>query len=148
MTPALQSRLRTLRAIRHKAGELLDDATYRSILQRCAGVDSSTQIRSIAKAEAVLDEFRRLGIGSPPARPQLTPMQKKMWSLWQQLADRGVVHNRKMAGLQAFVQRQTGVEAKAGLSWMTWPQEHGVVESLKRWLARGEMPSTEEKGDA
>ena len=145
MTPALANRLRTLRAIRHKAGEQLDDAAYRAILQRCAGVDSSTKIRSVAKAEAVLDEFRRLGIGAPPARPPLTPMQKKMWALWQQLADAGRVDNRKMAGLLGFVKRQTGVEV---LAWLTWPQEYQVVESLKRWLSRGETPSTEGKADA
>lgn len=144
----LQSRLRTLRGIRHKAGEQLDDVSYREILQRCAGVTSSTQIRSVAKADAVLHEFRRLGIGTPPPRPNLTAMQKKMWSLWQQLADAGLVKNRKMAGLLAFVQRQTGVEAKAGLSWMTWAQEHAVVESLKRWLARRESPFAEENPNA
>lgn len=142
MTPALANRLRTLRAIRHKAGELLDDAAYRAILQRCAGVDSSTKIRSLAKADAVLDEFRRLGIGAPPARPQLTPMQKKMWALWQQLADAGRVNNRTMAGLLGFVKRQTGVEV---LSWLTWPQESRIIESLKRWLYRDETPSTEGK---
>lgn len=134
MTPILASRLRQLRAIRHKAGEQLDDASYRDILQRCAGVGSSTQIRSVAKAEAVLDEFRRLGIGTPPPRKPLTPQQKKIWSLWQQLADKGLVRDRRMAGLMAWVKRQTGVDA---LSFMTWPQEHQVTESLKRWLARG-----------
>jgi hypothetical protein len=148
MNAALQSRLRTLRAIRHKAGEALDDVSYRDILQRCAGVGSSTQIRSVATAEAVIDEFRRLGIGAPPPRPRLTPMQKKMWALWQQLADRGLVKNRRMSGLQAFIQRQTGVEAKGGLAWMNWPQEQSVVESLKRWLARGENPFAEDKSDA
>lgn len=134
MTPVLASRLRQLRAIRHKAGEQLDDDSYRDILQRCAGVSSSTQIRSVAKAEAVIDEFRRLGIGTPPPRKPLTPQQKKIWSLWQQLADKGLVRDRRMAGLMAWVKRQTGVDA---LSFMTWPQEHQVTESLKRWLARG-----------
>jgi hypothetical protein len=147
MTPALLSRLRSIRAIRHKAGERLDEVSYRAILQRCAGVSSSTQIRSLAKADAVLDEFRRLGIGAPPARPQLTPMQKKMWSLWQQLADAGLVQNRKMAGLLAYIERQTGIEAKGSLAWMTWPQEHQVVESLKRWLARAK-PVSPESDDA
>lgn len=135
MTPALQFRLRQLRAIRHKAGERLDDVAYRDILQRCAGVASSTQIRSLAKADAVIDEFRRLGIGAPPPRPRLSPMQRKMWALWQQLADAGLVKNRKMAGLVAYAHRQTGVDA---LSFLTWAQEHTVVESLKSWLARGE----------
>lgn len=144
MTPALAARLRVLRAIRHKAGEQLDDAAYRAILQRCAGVASSTQIKSLAKADAVLDEFRRLGIGSP-ARPKLAPMQKKMWSLWQQLADAGMVNNRHMSGLLGFVRRQTGVDA---LEWLTWPQEHQIVEALKSWLLRRATPSTDGKADA
>lgn len=134
MTPVLQSRLRILRAIRHKAGEALDDVAYRRILQRCAGVDSSTKIRSLAKADAVLDEFRRLGIGTPPPRQTLSPQQRKMWSLWQQLADARLVKNRKMPALAAWVKRQTGVDA---LGWLPPAQEHATIERLKRWLARG-----------
>lgn len=133
MTPVLQSRLRQIRAIRHTAATL-DDGAYREILMRCAGVTSSTQIRSVAKAEAVLDEFRRLGIGTPPPHKALTPQQNKIWSLWQSLADKGLVRDRSMLGLLAWIKRQTGVDA---LSFMTWPQEHQVTESLKRWLARG-----------
>ena len=130
---ALQARLRQLRAIRHKSGAQLDDAAYRAILQRCAGVASSTQIRSLAKAQAVLDEFRRLGIGAPPPRKPLSPQQKKIWALWQQLADAGLVRNRRMSGLLGFVKRQTGVDA---LDFLTWPQEHMVTEALKDWLLR------------
>lgn len=139
MNDALQSRLRMLRAIRHKAAGQLDDEAYRAILQRCAGVDTSTKIRSLAKADAVIAEFHRLGIGQPAGRKPLTAMQKKMWSLWQQLADKGLVDNRKMPGLVAWVARQTGVEQ---LTWLTWPQERQCVEALKRWLARGEEEKT------
>ena len=144
MSPTLQSKLRQLRAIRHKAGEQLDDAAYRAILQRCAGVSSSTAIKSIAKADAVLAEFARLGLGEQAKRPALTPMQKKMWSLWQQLADAGKVKDRKMAGLLAYIERQTGVDAKGSLAWMSWPQEQAVVESLKKWLARKEPSESQD----
>ena len=137
MTPALAHRLRILRAIRHKAGERLDEVEYRAILQRCAGVASSTQIRSLAEADAVLDEFRRLGIGTPPPRNPLSRQQKLMWSLWQQLADAGLVRDRRMSGLLAWVRRQTGIEA---LSWLSGAQESQVIESLKRWKARPEAP--------
>lgn len=135
---ALQSRLRILRAIRHKAGEALDDADYRAILQRCAGVTSSTQIRSLTKADAVLDEFRRLGIGSPPARRRLSASGKKVWSLWQQLADAGLVRDRRMSALMAWVRRQAHVDA---LEFLTAAQEHAVIEALKAWLERKEEPS-------
>lgn len=135
---ALQSRLRIIRAIRHKAGEALDDADYRAILQRCAGVTSSTQIRSLFKADAVLDEFRRLGIGSPPARRPLSASGKKVWSLWQQLADGGLVRDRRMSALMAWVKRQAHVDA---LEFLTAAQEHAVIEALKAWLERKEEPS-------
>ena len=140
MTPVLATRLRTLRAIRHKAGEQLDDAAYRALLQRTAGVSSSTQIRSVAKANAVLEEFRRLGIGTTGARPKLSATHKLMWSLWQQLADAGRVNNRTMAGLLAWVKRQTNVDA---LNWLTGAQEHLVIEGLKSWLTRGTEPKVE-----
>lgn len=145
MTPALQSLLHQIRAIRHTAGEQLDDGAYREILKRAANVSSSTEIRSVGAAKAVLAEFARLGIGRKAGRVELTPMQKKMWALWQKLADAGLVNNRTMAGLLGYVKRQTGVDA---LRFMTWPQEHQIVESLKKWLERGETPSTEEKHHA
>jgi hypothetical protein len=135
VNPTLQTLLRQIRAIRHTSAEQLDDDAYRAILQRCAGVTSSTEIRAIGKAKAVLAEFDRLGIGHQSGRPALTAMQKKMWSLWQQLADAGLITDRKMPALLAWVTRQTGVEQ---LRWLTWPQEHKCVEALKRWLIRKE----------
>lgn len=125
-----------IRARRHKAKDMLSDEAYRQILQRLAGVASSTQIRAIAKARAVLGEFDRLQI-APPAgkRQQLTPMQKKLWSCWQQLADAGLINERSMQGLQGWIKAQYHVDH---IQFMTWPQEHNAIERLKRWLARGE----------
>lgn len=138
MNPVLQTLLRQIRAIRHTAGDQLDEAAYREILSRCAGVSSSTEIRTTGKAKTILAEFERLGIGRQSGRPALTAMQRKMWSFWQQLADAGLVTDRKMPGLLSWVKRQTGVEQ---LRWLTWPQEHQCVESLKRWLLRKEEPN-------
>jgi len=138
----LKRLLTQIRARRHKAAGTLDDDSYRAILQRTAGVASSTEIRAIGKAKAVLAEFDRLHIGQPAGRQPLPAMQRKMWSLWQQLADAGLVDNRKMPGLLAWVRRQTGVDQ---LAWLTWPQERACVESLKRWLSRG---GPESAGDA
>jgi len=137
VTTDLASRLRQIRAIRHTAGAQLDDADYRALLQRCAGVASSTQITSLARANAVLAEFRRLGIGNTAPRKALSPQQKKIWSLWQQLADAGLVRDRSMRGLVAWVKRQTGVDA---LDFMAWAQEYQVTEALKRWLLRRAAP--------
>lgn len=143
MTPTLQTLLRQIRAIRHTAGEQLADDDYRAILQRCAGVASSTEIRSIGEAKAVLAEFERLGIGRSLARPKLSALQRKMWSLWQQLADAGLVDNRKMPALMAWVKKQTGIDQ---LRWLTFAQENTCVESLKQWLARGIAPEDKHHG--
>lgn len=68
-----------------------------------------------------------------PSRKPLTPPQRKMWSLWQQLADAGKLQDRKMPALVAFAHRQTGVDR---LEWLSGAQELLVLEGLKAWLKR------------
>ena len=61
-----------------------------------------------------------------------------MWSLWMQLADCGLVHDRTMQALVAFAKRQTGVDR---LEWLNKPQGAAVIDSMKQWLrSRGEEP--------
>lgn len=72
---------------------------------------------------------------APHGRKPLARRPAKMWSLWMQLADAGLVQARTMAALCAFGQRQTSV---ARLEWMNAAQQDLVIESLKRWLERGE----------
>lgn len=128
--------LTQIRARRHKAKATLSDESYRQILQRAAGVASSTEIRAAGKAKAVLAEFDRLHI-APPAgqRRQLTAIQKKMWSCWQQLADAGLIVDRSMRGLRGWIKASYGV---SDLQFLTWAQEANAIERMKRWLARGE----------
>jgi len=99
-----------------KALGMADDA-FLAHLAKCGWVDG-----------------RKAAAGSSrPVRKALTAPQKKMWSLWQQLADDGLVNNRKMPALLAYVQRQTQVDR---LEWLKPAQEDLVIESLKRWLSR------------
>ena len=52
----------------------LDDATYRAALKRSAGVQSSTELNTLAKADAVLDELSKLGFQhKPKIRPGIRP---------------------------------------------------------------------------
>ena len=44
----------------------LDDATYRALLRRAAGVSSSAEITTFTKADAVLDELSRIGFQHKP----------------------------------------------------------------------------------
>lgn len=123
-----------------------DDAFYRQILwsvcraKSAAELDMAGRLRLIAHLRACGWQPAAKGAGGarPGSKPgsrsvakPLSPVQRKMWSLWQQLADAGLVANRRMPALAAFATRQTGV---ARLEWLTTRQEDLVVESLKRWL--------------
>lgn len=122
----------------------IDDDT-RHDLQRAITGRASLSEMNLQEVTQVLEHLNKRG---PAKRPALTPVQKKMWSLWQQLADAGLVEDRKMPALLAYISRQTGIEAQGALNWMNAAQEKSVVEALKRWLTRREMPSAEEKADA
>lgn len=115
----------------------LDDETYRAALRAHAGGKASSKACTVAELQAVIAHFHRAGFPKPGGgkRVALTPPQKKMWSLWQQLADQGRVANRSMKGLCAWVKSQTdnGVEA---LAFLSPAQERTLIESLKRWVDR------------
>lgn len=128
-----------------------DDGLYRDILWTVCRVKSSAEldftgrkvflehlracIKQLPSTSGAARVGRSLTLVKLAARVRtpLTPPQRKMWSLWQQLADAGLVQERKMPALRAFVQRQTQVDR---LEWLTPPQEQLVIESLRRWLAR------------
>ena len=115
-----------------------DDAFYRQILwsvcraQSSAELDMAGRLRLIAHLRACgwHGGGAAKGAARPVAKP-LTKPQRLMWSLWQQLADAGLVTGRRMPQLIAWVKRQTGVER---LEWLTLAQEDLVIASMKRWL--------------
>lgn len=124
-----------------KAALKWDDEMYRDVMFSVCRVKSSALLdftgrkRFLAHLRACV---QKVGGAAPVARPQvrrqaLKPVQRKMWALWMQLADAGVVEHRTMASLTAFAKRQTGVDQ---LGWLNGPQEDLVIESLKRWLKR------------
>lgn len=115
----------------------LDDDTYRMTLARFAAGKTSSKECSIAELQAVIEHFHESGWPRPggKARKPLSPRQKKMWALWQTLADQGKVRNRKMAGLLAWIAGQTENRVER-LEWLTPAQEHTLIESLKAWAER------------
>jgi hypothetical protein len=127
-----------------KARLCWDDGTYRDAMFAVCRVRSAAELDFTgrkrflehlrAQQAAIGLEPQRLvrSAGMKAVRAPLTPVQRKLWSLWQQLADAGLVHERTMAGLRAWVKRQTGVDR---LEWLNARQEDLVVESAKRWLA-------------
>lgn len=130
---------RLVRQVHAAASHLkLDDDTYRAAIAARADGKTSSKACSIAELEVVLEHFHQVGFPRPGGgskRAPLTRTQRKMWSLWQQLADAGRVRDRTMRGLLAWIKAQTsnGVEA---LRFLTPAQETTVIEQLKQWAGR------------
>lgn len=141
--PAMDGRRRADLAKIHLGCKALgwDEGTYRDILQSVCGVRSSAELDAAGRQRFIAHLGRcgwtgaskPAGTADRPVRKPLTAPQRKMWALWQQLADAGLVENRKMPALLAYVTRQTQVDR---LEWLEPPQEDLVIESLKMWLKR------------
>jgi phage gp16-like protein len=134
------ARKRDLAAI-HVAKKALgwDDDHYRGVLldvckvRSSADLDNAGRRRWLRHLETCLDRTQPAPKRQPVRKP-LTGPQRKVWSLWMQLADKGLVTSRTMAAINDWVTRQTGVNR---LEWLTTAQEELVTESLKKWLQRG-----------
>lgn len=122
-----------------------DDETYRDLLWTVCRVRSSGDLDFTGR-KRFLDHLRQCGFtntatkrsaaGSAQRKAvsgELTATHRLMFSLWQQLADAGKVHERRMSALVSYAKRQTGVDR---LEWLNGRQADLVIESLKRWLAR------------
>jgi phage gp16-like protein len=115
-----------------------DDGTYRDIMftvcrvRSAADMDFTGRKRFLAHLRACQQQ---MGIDVQPARPRVpwSPQMRMLWSLWQRLADAGLVDTRDKAALTAWVKRQTGVDVP---EWCTTQQLDAVIESAKNWLAR------------
>lgn len=117
-----------------------DEDLYRDVMATvCGGVRSSAQLdtagrqRLLAHMQACKDRAAGKAPAQKAARKPLSATGKKLWSLWMQAADKGLVQHRTMSALNAWVQRQTGVER---IEWLMGAQADLAIESLKKWVAR------------
>lgn len=146
VSPPERRRLADLARI-HSAKKALgwDDDTYRDVLQQVCGVRSAKDLDGPRRA-LFLRHLERCGWKPEPARQVvrgvLNPKQRRMFSLWQELADAGEVRDRRMTALAKYATRITGV---ARLDWKLTPQQEDlVIESLKKWLARLQVGAAKE----
>ena len=120
-----------------------DEDLYRDVMATvCGGIRSSAQLditgrqRLLAHMQACKSRDLVKVPGKAPAKAARKPLSaagKKLWSLWMQAADKGMVQHRSMAALNTWVQRQTGVER---IEWLKGAQADLAIESLKKWVAR------------
>jgi len=121
----------------------LDDDTYRALLLRVVGKESSRDM-SAAEHGRLLAEFERLGFnpaskaprkgGKAPAKSLAGPYAKKLQALWIAGWNLGLIFDRQDSALLAFVSRQTGIERTDWLRDAASAQK--AIEALKSWLAR------------
>lgn len=116
----------------------LDDDTYRAMLWSIARVRSAKDLDFTGR-QRVLHHLRKRGFkgkpaaASAPAPAPMDPQIAKIRALWLELRDVGGIDDASERALQAFVRRQTGVDA---LAWLSTSQASAVIESLKQWLRR------------
>jgi phage gp16-like protein len=123
----------------------LDDDTYRDVVRRVTGKESSGSC-SITELENVKAEMVNLGFKpSKKAHPRAGKrpfadgeIAAKLRALWISGYHLGVVKDPAEAALAAFVKRATGGKAKGvdALQWLTESDARKAIESLKAWLTR------------
>ncbi|MND22340.1 hypothetical protein D3C80_127160 [compost metagenome] len=123
----------------------LDDATYRTMVERITGRTSSADCTD-AQLGRILDEMKTKGwkpkvmTGGRAARPASTrvapassPVAKKARALWISLHQLGVVRDPSEAALEAFARRQLKVDR---LHWAKPYHADRLVEALKAMAGR------------
>lgn len=126
-----------------KASLRWTDDHYRDVMQAVCNVRSAAELDHAGR-KRFLEHLRvcqgKAGIEpdrqARPARRQgkaWTPAHKRLWALWQQLADAGRVAQRDRAGLNAWVTSQVQV---ADIDWLTVQQLDQLIERAKAWLKR------------
>ena len=120
-----------------------DEDEYRDVTATvCGGIRSSAELdfagrkRFLAHLQACQ---RANGIAPRPGtaakRRAFLPHEGKMWALWMQLADAGLVQQRNMKAINSWVRAQVQVDSTA---FLNKSQQELLIERLKQWLKRGE----------
>lgn len=126
-----------------KAKLRMADDDYRALLGHLTGKTSSKDCTP-AQQQRVRAHLQKLaqahGVASPARRADFearkataNPRERKVWALWNQLHRDGRIANASSQALNAWVKRQTGVDA---LRFCTGPQLDALIEALKRWEGR------------
>ncbi len=144
--PRRASDIKRIHVLRSRLG-IGEDAYRDLIAQLYDGKRSSTELDETQRAGFVR-HLQRLADVQPSAaaglrRRPLTPRQGKMFSLWQQLADAGLVRDRSMPALNAWIKGRSWLGQRVDAKdWLDGRREDQVIEALKRWLKRGHEDRT------
>lgn len=139
--------IRAIQACRRHVPGLDDDGAWRALLERVTG---KTSLRAMNAPEMgrVLDALHAAGAPRKGGSRYATKQARMARGLWAELGRAGTVRNPSDQALDAFVRRQTGIDAAR---WLTDPAEAGkVIEALKAMRRRQQgtpAPDPIEVGD-
>lgn len=141
--------IRAVQARRRQVDGLGDDEAWRNFLEVTAG-GRSLRAMSGLQLGRVLDELVRRGAakGLPkPARGRHSDRGyvRKVFALWQSLADLGALANPGRDALAAWVKGQVGVDEP---DWINPAQAQQLIEGLRAWCAREGFKVLPTEGDA
>lgn len=109
----------------------LEDGSYRAILMRITGHDSSTTCTE-TQLLALVAEFKRLGFKvRPGVNRKPAPRNSKVrviYAIWSEMAY--LLDDPSQEALRSFASRQTGVDS---IDWMNDAQCNQVIEGLRGW---------------
>lgn len=132
----------------------LDDATYRELLQRVAGVKSSADLMSMDKADAVLDELSRLGFQHKPkivpGRHKGTPSTLEHEPYLQKIEALLADMELPWAYAEKIAEHITGGKKPEAIKRLVWvrQQKHlvGIVSALHNEKAKRLAKARDELG--
>ncbi|MBW6402058.1 regulatory protein GemA [Roseomonas sp. HJA6] len=121
-----------------KAQLALTDDSYRDLLRRITGLESTKEMRT-DQLDAVLREFARLGWKPKPAfKRSPNPQIRMIYAVWKDIAT--LKGGGTKAELRAFVRRQTKTplhpDGIAAPEFLDGEAGNSVLEGLKGWRAR------------
>lgn len=130
----------------------MDDETYRAALQNAARKESCADM-SVIQLRATVEHFRKLGFknqtnpsgrakspASKQKKPSAKTQQDKLRALWIDAAKDGLLRDGSETALCRWAGRMTkkynnGVAVES-IEWMNVDQLQGLIEDLKKWIAR------------
>lgn len=132
--PVGNTHIAAIHALKGKLG--LTDDDYRALLANLTGKTSSLEM-TLPERARVRAHLQRLVGGPAGSRGSFaqqyaaaSPKQRKVWVLWNQLHRQGRIGDNSARALNAWVKRQTGVDA---LQWANSAQLDSLIEALKDW---------------
>lgn len=111
----------------------LTDADYRALVKRITGQTSAAEC-SERQLEAVIGEMQRLGFRpTRTVKPSAKGHVRLIHALWAEARRCGAIQSGSPKALNAFVARQTGVDAP---EWLTAKAANPVIEALKDMIRK------------